>query len=91
MTLTVNLSAELEGRLKQAAEAEGVPEDEFVIRTLEQYLMGDRRQAALTMLRQWQEEDASADPAEIADRRRSWEAFKDGLNENHSSGRKVYP
>ncbi len=91
MTLTVNLPAELEGRLKRAAEAEGVPEDQFVIRTLEQRLMDDRRDAALAMLRQWREEDAKPDAAEIEDRRRSWNAFKDGLNEHHSSGRKAFP
>ena len=91
MTLTVTLPAELEGRLKRAAEEEGVAEEEFVIRTLEQRLMDDRRQAALDMLRQWREEDATADAAEIEERRRSWEAFKAGLNAHQSSGRKVFP
>jgi len=50
-----------------------------------------RREGALEMLRHWREEDATTDAAEIERRRRSWEAFKAGLNEHHSSGRKVYP
>lgn len=91
MTLTVNLSANLEGRLKRATEAEGVAEADFVIRTLEQRLTDDRRQAALEMLRHWREEDATTDAAEIERRRRCWEAFKTDMNEHHSSGRKVFP
>ena len=91
MTLTVNLSADLEGRLKRAAEAEGVAAADFVIRTLEQRLLDDRQQAALEMLHHWREEDATIDAAEIEQRRRSWEAFKAGMNEHHSSGRKVFP
>ncbi|MCK6483067.1 MAG: hypothetical protein HUU22_10995 [Phycisphaerae bacterium] len=91
MTLTLNLPAELEGRLKQAAEAEGIGESEFVVRTLERCLLEVRRQAALEMLRRWNEQDATSDPAEIEERRRAWEAFKAGMNEHHSSQRKVYP
>jgi hypothetical protein len=91
MTLTVNLPIELEDRLKHAAQQEGVGQEEFIIRTLEQRLMDDRRQAALDMLRHWREEDTPATPAEIEERRRSWEAFKAGINEHHSSGRKVFP
>ena len=91
MTLTVNLPAELEGRLRRAAEKEGVAEDEFVIRTLEYRLMDDRRQAALEMLQHWRDEDATTDAAEIEKRKQAWEAFKTGMNEHHSSGRKVYP
>jgi hypothetical protein len=91
VTVIVNLPPELEGRLKRAAEAEGVAEEQFVLQTLEQRLMDDRRQAALEMLRHWREEDATTDAAEIEERRRSWEAFKAGLNEHHTSGRKVFP
>lgn len=91
MTLIVNLPAELEGRLKRAAEAEGVAQDEYVLRTLVQRLMDDGREDTLEMLRGWREEDATTDGAEIEKRRKSWEAFKDGMNEHHTSGRKVYP
>ncbi len=91
MTLTVHLPAELEARLRQAAEAEGIPQDEFVLRTLEQRLMDDHRQAVLELLRRWSAEDMTTDPVEIEQREASWATFKNGLNEHHSSGRKVYP
>lgn len=91
MTLTVKLPVELESRLKHAAEQEGIEQEEFVLRTLEQRLSDDRRQSALDMLRHWREEDSTASPAEIEERRRSWEAFQAGINEHHSSGRKVFP
>jgi len=91
MTLTVHLPVEIEGPLRRAAEEEGVAEDQFVIRTLEQRLLDDRRQGALEMLRQWREEDTTTDAAEIAERRRSWESFKASMNEHHSSGLGGYP
>lgn len=91
MTLTLNLSTDLEGRLRQAARQEGVAEDEFVIRTLADRLLIDRKQAVLQMLQQWHEEDETTDATEIEERRKAWEAFKAGMNANHSSGRKVYP
>jgi hypothetical protein len=79
VTLIVKLPPELEGRLNRAAEAEGVAEDELVLRTLEYRLIDDRRQAALEMLQRWREEAVTTDGAEIEERRRSWEAFKAGL------------
>jgi hypothetical protein len=91
MTLIVNLPEQLEGRLKRAAQAQGLAEDEFVIRTLEQRLTNDRQEGVLELLRHWREEDATADADEIAERKRSWEAFKTGMNEHHSSGRQVFP
>lgn len=50
-----------------------------------------KNQAALEMFRQWDEEDETDDPEEIAQRQAEWEEFKKGMNENHSSGRIVYP
>lgn len=91
MTLTLNLSPELEERLRRAAEAAGVAETDFVIRTLEQRLKNERQQSLFEMLRHWRAEDETTDPAEIEERRRSWEAFKAGMNEDHSSGRKLFP
>ena len=91
MDLNVNLPQELEAPLERAARSEGMTTTEFVVRTLEQALLNGRHGAALEMLRRWRAEDAGADAAQIADRKRSWEAFKSGMNENHSSGRKVFP
>lgn len=51
----------------------------------------EKNQAAIKMLDQWDEEDKTDDPEEIARRVAEWEEFKKGMNENHSSGRIVYP
>ena len=50
-----------------------------------------KNQAAIEMLNQWDEEDKTDDPEEIARRVADWEEFKKGMNENHSSGRIIYP
>ena len=50
-----------------------------------------KNQAAIEMLDQWDEEDKTDDPEEIARRVAEWEEFKKGMNENHSSGRIIYP
>ncbi len=50
-----------------------------------------KNQAAIEMLREWREEDATDDPEEIAKSMAEWEEFKKGMNENHSSGRIIYP
>ena len=50
-----------------------------------------KNRAAIEMLDQWDEEDKTDDPEEIARRVAEWEEFKRGMNENHSSGRIIYP
>ncbi len=50
-----------------------------------------KNQAALAVLRQWDEEDKTDDPEEIARRQAEWEEFKKGMNENHTSNRIIYP
>ena len=50
-----------------------------------------KNQAAIEMLRQWREEDATDNPEDIAKSLAEWEEFKKGMNENHSSGRIIYP
>ena len=50
-----------------------------------------KNQAVIEMLDQWDEEDKTDDPEEIARRVAEWEEFRKGMNENHSSGRMIYP
>jgi hypothetical protein len=57
----------------------------------EQWLKGARCAGVLELLQRWRDEDATADAEELAGRKRLWEAFKAGMNENHSSGREVFP
>ena len=51
----------------------------------------NKNQAAIEMLDQWEEEDKTNDPEEIARRVTEWKEFKKGINENYSSGRIVHP
>jgi hypothetical protein len=46
---------------------------------------------AVSLLRAWEEEDATADPAEIEARRADWEETKRAMNEAHSSDRFFFP
>jgi hypothetical protein len=48
-------------------------------------------QAAAALLREWEEEDSTADPDELARRQREWEAFKAALNAAHSSDHALFP
>ena len=50
-----------------------------------------KNQAAIDMLRQWREEDATDDPEELARHEADWQEFKKGMNENSLSGRVIYP
>jgi len=48
-------------------------------------------QATLDLLAQWDAEDATSDPLEIARRQQQWEEFRKSMNENSLSVRPVYP
>ena len=50
-----------------------------------------KNQAAIEVLRQWDEEDATGDPEELARREADWREFKKGMNENSLSGQIIYP
>ena len=91
MTLMLDLSPELEQRLKQEAAKAGLPEAQYALKTLEDGLGRDGAKALHQLFATWAEEDATDDPAEIEVRRRSLEEFKAAMNENRSSERKLYP
>jgi len=48
-------------------------------------------QVTAALLREWEEEDSTADPEELAWRQREWEAFKAALNVAHASDRVLFP
>ena len=50
-----------------------------------------KNQAAIEMLNQWDEEDKTDDPEEIARRQAELDEFKAAMNESHSSSRIIYP
>ena len=95
MTLSLSLSPQAEARLRARAAATGQPVDVYASRVLELAVSspstGTDDQATISLLRSWNEQDATSDPAEIAARQRDWEEFAASINAHHSSNRKVYP
>lgn len=43
------------------------------------------------MLKEWDEEDKTDDPEEIARRQAEWEEFRMGMNVVHTSDRVIFP
>ena len=94
MTLTLDLPAELETRLRSAAQSRGVAPEEWVKAMLEQNLPLPKTKGANSLAElfaQWEAEDATDDPAEIARRQKEWEELKQAMNENRGSYRKPFP
>ncbi len=50
-----------------------------------------KNQAVIDLLHEWDEEDKTDDPEEIARRQAEWEEFKAGMNAAHTSNRIIYP
>jgi hypothetical protein len=92
----IPLRPETDERLRREAARRGLQPEDFVCRLIESELSGtdgaaQPNQAALQLLDQWDREDETDDPAEIARRQEAFEEFKAGLNASHSSNRKTYP
>jgi hypothetical protein len=67
MTLNVTLSAELQTRLRQEAQRQGVSPDADTLKLLDRHLpAADRRAGLISMLQQWAKEDAAMTPEEAA-------------------------
>jgi hypothetical protein len=94
MTLAVPISPQAEAKLRERAAAAGQPLDVYAARVLEAAAVNPPtggEDATIALLRSWNEEDATDDPAELAARQREWDEFAASINAHHSSNRKVYP
>lgn len=102
MTVTLNLNPGVKAKITQEAAAEGTGVSDYLEKMIEETVKPKPRvvysqeqlaknQAALAMLEEWDREDETDDPEEIARRRAEWEEFKKGMNENHTSDRVIYP
>jgi hypothetical protein len=88
MTIQLNLPTELEERLRQEANRQGLAPDTVTLKILDQHLpkpIDDRRAAAVAMLQQWMEEDANADDSEESE-----QFFRD-LDAARTSNRPLFP
>ena len=89
MTFQLSLPAHLEERLRREAERQGLPPDAVTLQILDQHLpkpVDDRRAAAIAMLHQWMEEDATLSDDESAEN----EEVLRMIDEDRPSYRKLF-
>lgn len=79
MTLTVDLTTEEEARLAAAAHERGVAADERLRQLITECLPAPEDRT-LELFAQWEAEDATDDPAELASRNQEWEEFRESMN-----------
>ncbi len=100
MTIILELEPETEARLRRKAESEGQDITAYLHSLVERETetggeneeQRRKNQAAIDMLNEWDREDATDNPEEIARRQAEWEEFKTGMNAAHSSSKRViYP
>lgn len=86
MTLTLELTKELEQRLRQVARQRGLPADEYVLQLLDEHLRSKApREELLALLQTWiDEEDAS-------EQQETGEYLIRALDEDRLSERKLFP
>jgi hypothetical protein len=99
MTLSIDLSPDLEDRLKSEARRQGVAPEQYARQLIESALpqeitlLQDANRATIDLFAEWAKRDATDDPAEIARRERELEELKQSLNQTREAAqaRKIYP
>jgi hypothetical protein len=85
MTLTLDLSADLEQRLIDEASRHGIRPDQFVVQVLKQHLpTNDRGEQFAALLQSWLEEDQE-------EQKDTFEYLVGSLDEDRPSQRKLFP
>jgi hypothetical protein len=89
MTLKLDLPPDVEDRLRSEAERRGLEPEAYALGLIEVGLAPQPtpNNSLARLFAQWQTEDATDDPAEIARRQRDWEELRKALNEDHGSFR----
>ena len=93
--MTITLSPEIESRVIAEASKMGIDANEFVTKLIEEALPKPN-QATLDLLAEWDREEATDDPEEIARRQREGEEFMQNLARNRFEmdgphARKLWP
>jgi hypothetical protein len=95
MTFTIDIDDHLQARLEEEARRRGVAAAEYARQLIEQSLPPVNgnvpNRATLELLAQWDRDDETNDPNELARRRQELEELKRALNDNRASGRKLFP
>lgn len=94
MTLTIDIDPELEARLKAAAQRENTDAAAFACRVLAEHIPPlEPGAATLALFEQWDMEDETDDPEEIARRNHEWEEFKENISATRETAgaRRIYP
>jgi len=86
MTLILDLTSELEQRLTQEADRQGIPADEYVLHLLNKHLPPeDRRAELVALLQSWMDEGNAEEQKETG------EYLVRVLDEDRLSDRKLFP
>lgn len=89
MTLTLDLTSDLERRLIDEAGRHGIPPNQYVVDVLKQHLPADeRRGQCLALLQSWMD---SEDPKEQADQSETFGYLLQALDEDRPTQRKLFP
>lgn len=97
MTLSLDISTDLESRLRDEAARAGMSPEEYVRRLIERSVPdAGAARYTLDLFAQWEADEATNDPAELERRQREAEAFMEGMNRNRiesegPAARKPYP
>jgi hypothetical protein len=85
MTLTLNLPPELEQRLLQQAEEQGVPADQYALQLLAKHLPAqNRKEELIALLQSWIDGDNS-------DQRETGNYLVQAIDEDRLSDRRLFP
>jgi hypothetical protein len=83
ITMTIKLPTDIEKRIKDQAALWGLSPDEYVVRFFKDHLPPPKSEDSLReMFAQWEAEDYTDDPEEIARREQELDEFKQAMNRN---------
>jgi plasmid stability protein len=98
--MTIELPAEIEARLRGEAQGHGVAAEQYakeiLLKHLEPNTVSAKTQSIRELFAEWEAEDRTDDPEEIARRNEEFEELKQAMNRNRleiegPNSRKIWP